>query len=107
MDLNKYNDEFINKNQELFEALEIKEEHLTESDVFNMGYYKPQQYFLLLVEVLFEQIEKHDKLPYATLFLLLNETFTELKDIDLARIIIYVLGKDALVKTIEELNMLD
>lgn len=103
----KYDKDFVNKYQGLFETAEIDEYSLTDENIFNADYYPIKRYFLLLVVDLFNAIKDNSNLPYAELFLQLDETLTELKDVDIARIIMYALGENALIRTIEELDILD
>lgn len=103
---NKYDTMFIKKYAELFEALETDED-----DLENIcgGYYQYKKWFFLLLEGWFDEIKdnKEINLPYADLFLKLDEMFTELSDLDIARIIYYCLGEDALVRVIEEMSIME
>lgn len=103
---NKYDIAFIKKYGELFEALETDED-----DLENIcgGYYQYKKWFFLLLEEWFNEIKgnKEINLPYADLFFKLDEMFTELSDLDIARIIYYGLGEDILVRVIEEISIME
>lgn len=102
----KYDKGFIKKYNELFEALETDEDDL--ENICN-GYYQYKKWFFLLLENWFIEIKdnKEINLPYADLFFKLDETLTELNDLDIARIFLYGFGVDALIKLIEELNVME
>lgn len=102
----KYDKDFIKKYSELFKALETNEDDL---ENICSGYYQYKRWFFLLLENLFTEIinNKEIDLPYADLFFKLDETLTELSDLDIARIFLYGLGENALIQLIEELNIME
>lgn len=91
---------------ELYEALETDEDDL---ENICSGYYQYKRWFFLLLENWFNEIKdnKEIDLPYADLFLKLDEMLTELRDLDIARIILYGLGENTLVRVIEEMKMME